>query len=215
LLNRIRIFARENGFYVLAASSCGALAAMVRNYLISKKLKVRRIRIGSRAYLRGLSAIKMGEDFAAAPGLWLEAIIHYNEQTLSPKIIIGDHVRLSQSVHIAATHCIEIGDNVLMGSKVTVTDHNHGQYSLGEQSSPHTAPALRQLDSDRRVLIARNVWLGDGVVVTAGASIGEGCIIGANSVVQGAIPAFTIATGAPARPRKTFNFAIGKWCNVE
>jgi lipopolysaccharide O-acetyltransferase len=158
--------------------------------------------------------VEMGEDFTAGDGLWLEAITRYNQQSFSPTIIIGNHVRISHFVHIAATNLVEIGDNVLIGSKVMITDHNHGQYSK-RHSSPHLAPSLRPLDLDRRVVIGRNVWLGDGVVVAPGATIGEGCVIGANSVVVGNIPAFTMAAGAPAKSRKIFNFDTNTWSAIQ
>jgi lipopolysaccharide O-acetyltransferase len=206
---------RENGIYILGITIVGHLVQLVRNYLLSRKFGVRKINIGPRALLRGLSSIEMSEDFSAGEGLWLEAVLRFNDQTFSPKIVVGKHVRISHNVHIAATHQVEIGDNVLMGSMVMISDHNHGFYSHGMHSLPHTAPMLRPLDSHRRTLIGRDVWLGDGVVVTAGSTIGEGCVIGANSVVVGDIPAFTIAVGVPARVRKTFNFEIGKWCDVE
>jgi lipopolysaccharide O-acetyltransferase len=215
VLNRLRHFLRENGIYVLGVTSVGHIVQLIRSYFLSRKLGVRTIKIGPRAHLRGLSSIEMGEDFAAGEGLWLEAITSFNDQAFSPTIVFGKHVRVSHHVHIAATHWVEIGDNVLMGSKVMITDHNHGLYSLDAHSLPHIAPALRPLDSDQRTLIGRDVWLGDGVVVTPGSTIGEGCVIGANSVVLGNIPPFTIAAGAPARVRKVFNFDIGKWCSVE
>ena len=187
---------------------------MIRNYLLSRKFGVKRIQIGPRARLRGLSCVEMGEDFAAGDGLWLEAITRYNDQSFSPKIVIGQHVRISHFVHITATHRVEIGDDVLVGSKVMITDHNHGQYSR-EHTSPHVGPTLRPLDEDRSVLIGSKVWLGDGVVVTAGSTIGQGSVIGANSVVQGNIPAFCIASGLPARVRKMFNQTTKQWCTVE
>lgn len=214
-MNQLRRFLRENGIYVLGVTSVGHLVGLIRSYFLSRKLGVRRIKIGPRSYLRGLSSIEMGEDFSAGEGLWLEAITRFNDQTFSPKIVVGHHVRISHFVHIAATHLVEIGDNVLIGSKVMITDHNHGLYSSGVHSLPNAAPVLRPLDSGQRTLIGHDVWLGDGVVVTAGSTIGEGCVIGANSVVLGNIPPFTIAVGAPARVRKAFNFDVGKWCNVE
>jgi lipopolysaccharide O-acetyltransferase len=214
-LNRFWQFRKENGFYVLAASLSEHWTSLARNHLIARKLGVKEIRIGPRAHLRGLSSIEMGEDLRAGDGLWLEAITTYDSRTFAPKILIGKHVRISHFVHIAATNFVEIGDGVLMGSKVMITDHNHGQYSQEQQSSPYIAPSVRLLDRDRRTVIGRNVWLGDGVVVTAGASIGEGSVIGANSVVTGTIPAFSIAVGIPATVRKTFNFDTGKWCNAQ
>jgi lipopolysaccharide O-acetyltransferase len=213
-VNRLITSFRDNGLFVLG-TQCGDLAyGSIRNYLISRKLRVKKIRIGPRGYLRGLSSVDMGEDFAAGEGLWLEAVTRHNEQMFSPKIIIGDHVRVSHFVHIAATNMVEIGDDVLMGSKVMITDHNHGQYSRGD-SSPHIAPSLRPLDHDKRVVIGRNVWLSDGVVVTPGATIGDGCVIGANSVVVGNIPAFTMAAGVPAKPRKRFNSDTHRWIEIQ
>ncbi|MGA7218559.1 MAG: hypothetical protein WBX38_09600 [Candidatus Sulfotelmatobacter sp.] len=214
-MNDLRRFLKENGSYTLGTALLDFLSSSVRNFFISRKLGVRKIRVGPRSHLRGLSSITMGEDFIAGEGLWLEAISHYGEQNFSPRIVIGEHVRASHFVHIAATNFVQIGDHVLMGSKVMITDHNHGLYSRDAHSSPQTPPSLRLLDSDRRTVIGRNVWLGDGVVVTAGASIGEGSVIGANSVVVGGVPAFTIAAGMPATVRKKFDFDSGKWCNVE
>ena len=174
---------------------------------------MKKIRIGSRAYLRGLASVRMGEDFSAADGLWLEAVTAFNQQRFTPRIVIGNHVRLSQSVHIAATHLVEIGDHTLIGSRVIISDHNHGQYSK-THSSPNVPPNDRLLDRDRQVTIGRNVWLGDGVVVAPGAAIGEGCVIGANSVVLSNIPAFSLAAGAPATVRKIFNFTSQEWTSI-
>jgi lipopolysaccharide O-acetyltransferase len=205
---------RENGWYVLATSLAEFSRSAVRNYLISQKLGVKKIRIGPAAYLRGLSFVEMGEDFSAGRGLWLEAISRYNDEEFTPRIVIGNHVRISQFAHIAATHLVEIGDNVLIGSKVMITDHNHGQYSNSSHASPHISPTDRPLDREHCVLIGRNVWLGDGVVVTAGSSIGEGSVIGANSVVRGRIPPCTVAAGTPATVRKVFKFDAMRWCNI-
>ena len=161
-----------------------------------------------------MSSKEIGEDLSAGDDLWLEAITRYQEQVFLPRIVIGRHVRIGNFVHIAATHFVEVGDDVLIGSKVIITDHNHGQYSR-EHTSPRVAPALRPLDYGRRVVIGRNVWLGDGVVVAPGSTIGEGAVIGANSVVVGAIPAFTMAVGAPAKVCKVYSFDIGEWRKIE
>lgn len=210
ILNNSRQFLRENGVYVFMASLVAFCFAQVRNRMIARKLNVKKISIGPGSYLRGLSFVEMGEDFSAGQGLWLEAIARYNKQSFSPRIVIGNHVRISHWTHIASTHYIEIGDNVLMGSKVIVTDHNHGQYA-NVATSPQLAPALRPLDRDGKVVIGSNVWLGDGVIVMPGSAIGEGCVIGANSVVKGTIPPFTIAAGAPARVVRVFDFDKNEW----
>ena len=213
-LQSIWRFYCENGSYLLAARLLDSPLDFVRNYFISKRLRVKKISIGPRYYLRGLSSVCMGEDFSAGEGFWMDAITRYRGQAFSPRIVIGNHVRISQWVHITATHYVDIGDNVLIGSKVIITDHNHGQYSR-EHTSPHIAPTLRPLDHDRRVSIGQNVWIGDGVVVTPGSTIGEGTVIGANSVVCGDIPPFAVAGGVPAKILKIFNFSIQKWVKTE
>jgi lipopolysaccharide O-acetyltransferase len=181
--------------------------------MIESKFGVSGIQIGPGATLRGVSAIKIKAGFSAGAGLWLEAVLRYRDQTFAPRILIGRNVSISTWGHIAATHYVEIGDEVLIGSRVIIIDHNHGQYS-GPHSPPDVPPLLRALDCDKEVIIGRNVWLGDGVVVAPGARIGEGSVIGANSVVTGKIPPFTLAAGIPARPLKRYDFATKQWTAI-
>jgi lipopolysaccharide O-acetyltransferase len=209
-----RQFLKENGLYVFGSSLAGACVRQVRNRMLAKKFKVKKINIGAGSHLRGLSCIEMGEDLAAGQGLWLEAVTRNNEQTFSPRIVIGNHVRISHWTHIGATNYVEIGDNVLMGSKVVVIDHNHGLYSVNP-TSLEIAPSLRPLDHDGKVIIGANVWLGDGVAVLPGSTIGKGCVIAANSVVNGTIPPFTIAAGVPAKVVKVFDAEKNEWIKPE
>jgi acetyltransferase-like isoleucine patch superfamily enzyme len=201
---------REDGLYVLFVELTAYMRKRIRNFLLARKLGVRSLRIGSGATLRGLSFVKIGEGLSTEEGFWLEAISYYNGQLFSPQIVIGKQARMSRFVHIAATNKVSIGDYALFGSNVLITDHNHGQYSK-THISPDIPPALRPLDADREVTIGNNVWLGDSVVVTAGASIGDGVVIAANSVVIGHIPAYSLAAGAPATVRKTFDTHTRQW----
>lgn len=52
----------------------------------------------------------------------------------------------------------------------------------------------------KRVTIGHDVWIGHGAVVMPGVTIGNGAVVGANAVVTGDVPAYTIASGTPARP---------------
>jgi len=61
------------------------------------------------------------------------------------------------------------------------------------------------------VIIEDNVWIGDGVVVLAGVTIGEGSIIAANAVVSRDIPPACIAAGAPALPIKKYDSNAKCW----
>ena len=93
---------------------------------------------------------------------------------------------------IAAHFAIEIGDDVYFGPNVFVTDQNHG-------NADANAPVGRQTQPERPVVIGANSWLGTGVVVTPGVTIGRGVMVGANSVVTKDLPDHCVAAGAPAR----------------
>jgi lipopolysaccharide O-acetyltransferase len=84
-------------------------------------------------------------------------------------------------------------------------------YSGEHQDGPSTPPVRRRLSQGQPVRIGANVWLGDGVVVLPGVSIGEGSIVGANSVVSRDLPSGVIAVGAPATPIKVYDAAQARW----
>jgi lipopolysaccharide O-acetyltransferase len=104
-----------------------------------------------------------------------------------------------------------IGDRVLIGSKVLITDHNHGSYGArGEHSDPCIPPSLRRLSS-APVVIEEDVWIGEFVSVLPGVRIGKGSIIGTLSTVSRSIPAYCVAAGSPARILKRYNFTTARW----
>lgn len=213
LIGKLRELCRVNGWSLLADEIWSRTAGSMRSRLLARQLKTEGLYLGRYSRLKGLAFMQVGKDFQVGDSLWMEAITRYEDQVFQPRIVIGYSVRASNWVHIAATHYVEIGDHCLIGSKVIITDHGHGQYG-GSHSSPLEPPAKRQLDSNRKVVIGRNVWLGDGVVVMPDVTIGEGAVIGANSVVSRDIPPFTVSIGAPARPIKQYDFQEGVWRKV-
>lgn len=64
------------------------------------------------------------------------------------------------------------------------------------------------------VKIGKNVWLGEGVIVMPGVEIGDGCVIGAHSIVNKSIPANCIAVGAPAKVVKVYSFEEKCWKRI-
>lgn len=169
------------------------------------------LHISRGARIQGGRGIWIGDRFFAGRFLWLEAVHAYREFRYSPKITIGCDVVFSDFVHIASTTLVRIGDGVLLGSRVHVTDHSHGVYSGENQDPPDDPPAWRGLSEGRSVHIQSNVWLGDGVVVLPGVTIGEGTIVGANSVVSRSLPRHVIAVGSPAVPIKAYDESRAAW----
>jgi lipopolysaccharide O-acetyltransferase len=203
-------FFRENGGYLLCSTLAARPGLLLRNRLLGAKLGVRKIHIGPRAYLRGLRCMSIGEDLLAGEGLWLQAITHFGTEHFEPRLKIGNHVRISNWSHIACANSVSIGDHVLIGSKVLITDHNHGIFGV-DATSPLIPPVERPLERNRSVTIGSNVWLGDGVVVCPGVTVGEGSVVGANAVVTDDVPPFTMVVGVPAKPVRRYDASLGSW----
>ena len=207
-------FARENGLYLTLNKVFGASVRRTRDRFLARRLHTTGLRIGRHPRLAGLAHMHIGEHFSAGDGLWLDAITAFAGETYSPRLSIGPNCNLSDNVHIACTNALTIAEGLLCGSRVVISDHAHGLYSGSAQSSPYQRPLLRPLSKDRTVTIGRNVWIGDGCAILAGADIGDGAIIGANSVVNGPIPPGTIAAGAPASPVREWHPGVSQWLPV-
>ena len=89
-----------------------------------------------------------------------------------------------------------IGNNVLMGRKIFITDNNHGGSDRGNLDIP---PSLRQLYSNGPVIIEDNVWIGEKVSILSNLHIGKGAIVAANAVVTKDVPPYAIVGGCPAK----------------
>jgi acetyltransferase-like isoleucine patch superfamily enzyme len=101
---------------------------------------------------------------------------------------------------VAAVELVEIGDHCMLANNTFVTDGNH---RFDDASRPVPWQGFSTKGPTR---IGSNSWLGANVVVTSGVTIGERCVIGANSVVTKDVEPFTIAAGAPARPLRRIDY---------
>ena len=162
--------------------------------------------------IRGKKYIDFGSKLTTGEGCRFEA---YNNQKSKKSLIFGKNIQLNDHVHITAMNKVFIGDNVLMASKIYISDCSHGFYNGEEMdSSPEQHPIDRSYNVSE-VIIEDNVWLGEFVSVLPGVTIGKGAIIGSNSVVTKDIPANTIAVGSPAKVIKKYNFETKKWERIK
>ena len=175
----------------------------IRTFFIFKNARLIRFPID----IRGKKYIRVGKGFTTGFGCRIEAYPEDNQPTL----FIGENFQMNDYVHITAMEKVSIGNNVLLASKIYISDCSHGSYAGNENdSSPDEIPKDRKLFS-KPVVIEDNVWLGEFVSVLSGVSIGKGTIVGANSVVSKSLPEYVIAVGTPAKPIKKFNFSTQKW----
>lgn len=111
-------------------------------------------------------------------------------------LIIGKGADIGEYTHITARGHMQIGDNLLTGRWVTITDNGHGDTEISHMTE---APSIRQLYSKGDVFIGNNVWIGDKATILPGVTIGDGAIIAANSVVTKDVPSYCVAAGNPAK----------------
>jgi acetyltransferase-like isoleucine patch superfamily enzyme len=108
------------------------------------------------------------------------------------KINFKNFVYIGPESYIIATGEIDIGENVIIGPRLTILTLNHNYKS-------NTMVPYDETVINSPVIIEDNVWIGAYVQICPGTTIGEGSIIGMGAVVRGKIPPYSIVIGNPAK----------------
>jgi acetyltransferase-like isoleucine patch superfamily enzyme len=137
--------------------------------------------------------LELGPHVLLEPDVWLTA-------PGDARITIGGGSFLNIGVMVAASDLVEIGEHCMFANGCFITDANH-RFDDPEKPVPWQGFA-----SKGPTRLGDNVWCGAHVVITSGVTVGERCVIGANSVVTEDLPAFSIAAGAPARVLRTIEY---------
>ena len=125
----------------------------IRSFVMRFSLRAPSLRLGPGCRVIGARHISFGRGVFAERNLWLEAVTSYRSQRFDPEITIGDYVCFSDGVHVSSISKIVIGSHTLFGSKIYVSDHNHGIYRGHDQSRPDEPPAHRLLGGGGPVVI--------------------------------------------------------------
>jgi len=152
--------------------------------------------------------IHIGDDTMIGPYVALSAGMVPGQVCLTnPVVRIGSRCLIGRGSGIVGHLSIDIEDDVWTGHHVYITDQNHGYDDIER-------PISAQTQSEKPVRIGDGSWIGTGSVILPGANIGRHCTIGANSVVTGSIPDYSVAVGAPARVIKRYVEGSG-WESVK
>jgi acetyltransferase-like isoleucine patch superfamily enzyme len=140
--------------------------------------------------------LDVGEGTLLEPNVWITV-------PGDARARIGSGSFLNIAVMVAAHELVEIGDHCMFANGCFVTDANH---NFGDRDKPVPWQGFASKGPTR---VGDNVWCGANVVITSGVTVGERCVIGANSVVTEDLPPFSIAAGAPAKVLKQVEYAGG------
>lgn len=141
------------------------------------------------------STITIGKDFVACSiprknSISIIQKVFLCTEKSNSQILIGENVGIS-GVTISALSTIKIGNNVMLGSGVLITDNDSHPINFSDRYDKAKIKALP-------ITIEDNVFIGARSIILKGVTIGKGSVIGAGSVVTKNIKANTIAVGNPA-----------------
>jgi acetyltransferase-like isoleucine patch superfamily enzyme len=129
---------------------------------------------------------KCGSDLVVSQGVIFE---------FPERIDLGDRVFVNRGALITARRDIQIGDDVLIGPYVVINsgDHNYADPTQPIGSQGHRAGPIT---------IGNDVWLGAHCVILRDVTVGDGAVVAAGAVVINDVPPRTLVAGVPAVPKK-------------
>lgn len=140
-------------------------------------------------------SIHLGKNFTAISKFSQNSIgvfqpVLLNARHAGSKIIIGNNVGISGCT-IKAMELVFIGNNVLIGSGVLISD-NDSHPLLASERNDNSKIAVK------RIIIEDDVFIGARSIILKGVTIGKGAVVGAGSVVSHDVEPYTIVGGNPA-----------------
>jgi acetyltransferase-like isoleucine patch superfamily enzyme len=139
----------------------------------------------------GGQGISIGERVIIREHTWLNA--KSSRLDGRPSLIIGDGVYIGRFAQINAWSDVEIESDVLIGDRVYISDAEH-------HFADRNIPIRLQGDYYKGpVRLRSGCWIGIGVVILPGVTIGRNAVVAANAVVRSDVPDYTVVGGIPAK----------------
>jgi acetyltransferase-like isoleucine patch superfamily enzyme len=147
----------------------------------------RRVMVGEGCFLDAHSA---GGRIELQDDVWLSRGSYFI--TGDSEIIVGPSTYIGHRCLIYGHANVRIGRDVLMANDVQLICGNH-------TFARRDVPIRTQPTVEEPITVGDDVWLGASTIVLGGVTIGQGCVVGAGSVVTRSLPPYSIARGIPAK----------------
>lgn len=148
--------------------------------------------------------IFLGKNCRIEHFAWLLVIKPENEQTVIPRLVLEDEVKIGRLSEIVALSSVTLCKGVRVADNVFIADNSHKYEDI---EIPYIKQGMEKLNN---VEIGEYTWVGRNVCIM-GCRIGKHCVIGADAVVNKDIPDYCVVVGNPARIVKRYNPSSRKW----
>jgi len=172
---------RENGIRGMAKDASEFLRA---RWYLRKVNDLGAVRLQGKARVRNNGRMSLGDRMLLESTIVPIELVTWKGAELT----IGERTYINYGTNISATSRVTIGANCAIG-----------QYSIIMDNDYHSLNDHRAGGRVEPITIEDNVWMGARVIVLRGSHIGNGAVIGANSLVNGYIPPNALAAGSPAK----------------
>ncbi|XTZ39828.1 acyltransferase [Salmonella enterica] len=157
--------------------------------------------LGKPLYFTGLNKVSIGSRFRLYP-LWRFEVLHDGHVTIEDDVSVGQLFHL-----VSAGSELIIKKGTVISAEVLITNSDH-------QYKEINVPIYKQPMESRATIIGENCFIGAGAKILAGTTLGNQCIVGANSVVKGVFPDYCVIVGTPAKIIMKYDAEKKQWTHV-